>query len=316
MAWYINDLSLAGQYCKPEDFLADLKELMGLRQTIPVLGREMYCSRNLHTRWVSPGADFRQAVQTGNDKHLLRLVLEWINKRGPFWDDARESNEDDYFECRGDNVTDQGLGEAARCQLMGKRVTAFSFPGKFDYSPVEVVHGLPEAPINKVLIGNFWRFSELQVDASNSTPFPVNWAQMLDDASNRFDKLVFLPTCIEPLKAEPFSKYVVERAFELLGVLQDFMASLDENGRYTARTSELIDQHFRGEKSWFSDESETNKRDFSKELSFPDSDKPGVNVFCPWHGKIKTPQYRIHFEWPVCAKKLRIFYIGPKITKR
>ncbi len=22
------------------------------------------------------------------------------------------------------------------------------------------------------------------------------------------------------------------------------------------------------------------------------------SLLCPWHGKIKTPQFRIHFEWP------------------
>jgi hypothetical protein len=40
-------------------------------------------------------------------------------------------------------------------------------------------------------------------------------------------------------------------------------------------------------------------------------------IFCTWHGKVKTPQYRIHFSWPISAvAPLYVVYIGPKITKR
>ena len=40
-------------------------------------------------------------------------------------------------------------------------------------------------------------------------------------------------------------------------------------------------------------------------------------LFCPWHGKVKSPQYRIHFSWPTTATTpIYIVYVGPKLTKK
>lgn len=315
MAWYINDLSLTGQYQDISVFLVNLKELMRQRQQIPILSQELFCSRTLHKRLVSPTDDFRKAVLS--DKAIVHPVLAWLTKNGPFWDDDRQLNSDDYFECLGQDVTDQGLGEAARCQLAGKESISVSFfNGNFDYTPVAIVHGLPEEPLATASVQNIWDFSKLQNSALAVIPLPRNWHQMLEQAQIRFNKLTFSPQCLDELTMQPFSAYVVERVFELLRVLNEFMQCRNDDGTYTDRNQELIDQHFSGKKAWFTDESVTNQRDFKNEMSFPDFEHPGEKVFCSWHGKIKTPQYRIHFEWPTKSSSvLRIFYIGPKITK-
>lgn len=315
MAWYVNDLSLSGQYCNADAFLEDLRELMRLRQTMPVLETGLFCSRRLHTCLVTPGADFREVVQATSDRNMVRRVLEWLTKRGPFWDDVRQPNPDDYFEFNGQDVTDQGLGEAARCQIAMRSAISVSFSGaRFDYSPLEVMQGLPEAPINHLFLENIWELPALRASAVRSVPPPVNWKQMLDGAQSQFDRLYFSPACIDSLKSEPFRQYVVERVFELLGVLQEFMTCLDDEQSYGKKKTEILNQHFVGEKAWFTGESPIDRED----LSFPDPESPGTKLFCPWHGKIKNPQYRIHFEWPVQpgSQVLRIFYIGPKITKR
>jgi len=315
MAWYINDLSLAGQYHDVSVFLEDIKKLMRQRQQIPLLMRELFCSRELHTRPVTPIYNFRQAVLS--DKAIVQPVLAWLTKNGPFWDDDRQNNPEDYFEYLGEDVTDLGLGEATRCQLAEKKSFIVSFSnGGFDYTPVVIVQGLPEDPLATIAVPNIWDFSKLQISALAVIPSPCNWHQMLAQAQIRFDKLIFSPQCIDELMMQPFSAYVAERAFELLRVLNEFMECRNDDGTYTARNQELIDLHFSGTKAWFTDESVTNKRDFKTEMSFPDFERQGKKVFCSWHGKIKTPQYRIHFEWPTIARStLRIFYIGPKITK-
>ncbi|MBK6999105.1 MAG: hypothetical protein IPH35_03725 [Rhodoferax sp.] len=177
------------------------------------------------------------------------------------------------------------------------------------------MQGLPEAPINTVSVCNLWTTDALRQSAQSAVPAPVNWLQMLKHAKNRFDKLTIYSSSIISLRSEPFGQYVVERIFVLLGVLQEFMECLHTDGSYSGRNNELIATHFSGAKAWFTDESDTNKRDYFEKLSFPDPEHDG-NIFCPWHGKIKTPQYRIHFEWPIESRKsLRVFYIGPKITK-
>ncbi len=317
MTWYVNDLSLCGQYPEAMAFLDDLTKFMRTRGGVPALEQQLFCSRTLHTRPVTPNLDFREAVKSAPKQIPVALVLAWLTKYGPFWEDAREFNEDDYFEHDGQDVTDLGLGEVARRRLTGRHASSFSFAkGGFDYTPIEVLHGLPESPLGTVPIPNLWDVNALRESAQASVPAPINWPQMLEQAQGRFDKLRLFPTSIDSLRGEPFSQYVVERILVLLSVLQEFMDCLNEGGSYSGRNHELIAQHFAGEKAWFTDESEANKQDFRAEMSFLDPENDGAKVFCSWHGKIKSPQYRIHFEWPVEARsKLRIFYIGPKITK-
>ena len=46
-------------------------------------------------------------------------------------------------------------------------------------------------------------------------------------------------------------------------------------------------------------------------------DPEGRELICFWHGKIKTPQYRIHFSYPIeKGAPLYIAYIGEKLTKK
>jgi hypothetical protein len=70
-----------------------------------------------------------------------------------------------------------------------------------------------------------------------------------------------------------------------------------------------------GEKARMTDSSATEKSDFAQALTFhhPVS---GHAVVCAWHAKIKTLQFRIHFEWPKPNSGDRLFvaYFGPKIT--
>ena len=288
---------------------------MRQREQMPILNKEFYCSRTLHTRAVTPNDTFQTAVQS--DRALLRPVLSWLTKNGPFWEDDRQPNTDDYFVFGESDVTDQGLGEAARRTLAGKECLSFSFPkGDFDFTPVEILQGLPESPLATISITNIWTFAELKVSTHAAMPKPTNWVQMLSNAENLFNALALAPGCIDALKKEPFSAYIAERVFELLRILNEFMECRNADGSYSVRNNQLIDDYFSGGKAWFSDESETNRHKFKWDLSFPDPDRPGQKVFCPWHGKIKFRQYRIHFEWPSnSCSKLRVLYIGPKITK-
>lgn len=317
MAWYVNDLSLCGQYPGAKAFLDELAELMRTRTKVPMLEQQLFCSRTLHTRPVTANLNFREAVKSLPNQIPVPLVLAWLSKNGPFWEDDREFNEDDYFEYDGQDVTNCGIGEAARRLLIGLQASSYSFArGGFDFSPINILHGLPESPLDTVSVSNLWDTNTLCKQALASIPVPTNWLQMLEQAQGRFDKLILSSNSIDKLRGQPFSQYVVERVFILLDVLQRFMDFRHDDGSYSDGNHELIAQHFTGKKAWFTDESQMNKQEFFEEMSFPDPEHDGNKVFCSWHGKIKTPQYRIHFEWPVEARsKLRIFYIGPKITK-
>lgn len=317
MNWYINDISLAGQYHTPADFISDLKLLLAARNRNPLLKTHLFCSREIYLRPVSPSHNLQEAVISADDREFKNQVLMWLSKSGPFWEDSKLPVSEDYFTHNDHDITNHGLGEASRRVISGYAANTFSFAnGGFDYSPITITHGLTDEPIATIEVTNQWRLNELLIAVDATAPIATNWRQMLDQLRRRFDHLNFVPSCIDPLNSEPFRLYVAERTFALLNVLNEYVENLTEAGTLSERNHELLSKHFSGEKAWFSDESISNKSKFRNELSFSDPSNPSHKEFCPWHGKIKSPQYRIHFEWPPKpGEKLRIFYIGPKITK-
>ena len=321
MEWHINDLSLDGQFADPQAFKAALEPLLQLRHRDPLLRSRLYCSRLLYTCQVTATANVQQTVVATRDKNFIGLVLGWMAKSGPFWDDDRQPNVDDYFEYETHDVTDQGLGEAARRKLVGIVANAFSFQGSqsqlpFTKSPLLVQQGLAEAPIVIVNIDNHWKVEQL-VAAVRSSRIYHSWLDVYCEIKSRFDGLNFPDNVIEALLATPFSEQVTERIFELLRVLNCLVTESDENNELSEVGKALLADHFVGKKTWFTNESPGNKVNFKEKLTFFDPDDATKKIFCSWHGKIKTPQIRIHFQWPRPAgqKEIKVVYIGPKITK-
>lgn len=79
----------------------------------------------------------------------------------------------------------------------------------------------------------------------------------------------------------------------------------------------LFQDHFVGEKAWFTDSSDAEKREFRTEMTFPHPTVPQERIFCPWHGKVKIQQMRVHFSYPIKrSEPLYVVYIGPKISRR
>ena len=102
---------------------------------------------------------------------------------------------------------------------------------------------------------------------------------------------------------------------DLLSVLNDFKKTHGLKGR-SAEGDKMYQTYFTGPRAWYSDSSEREKRDFKNEMSFCHPEIRKEKIFAPYHGKIQTPQMRIHFSWPVTtATPLYILYIGDKITK-
>ncbi len=318
MSCLINDLSLARQYSCDADFLKDVAELLRLRQQLAIIHDNLYCSRNLGNASVTAQRTFAQIAMAA-DKNLQQQILLWINRKGPFWDEQRSFHANDYFELGGIDVTDLGVGEAARRTLLGSNSSTWSFPkGGFDTSPLSVQHGLSQAPLGQIELPNFWQIQQLKQGILATLPRPNNWQEVLLAVKARFPNLVFSDEILLRLQPEPFSEYVTERIFELLGVLQAFLEARHPDGSYSERNNELIAQHFSGGKAWFTDESASNKRNCKSVLTWTDPENAALKIFAPWHGKIKTPQFRIHFSpWPLSPqdKKLKVLYIGPKLTK-
>ena len=320
MRIYLNDLSLDGQYPDTAAFRADLALVLRARATSQAVREGLHCLRNTADLRATPTESFREAVQASKDPTFRRIVLEWIGKRGPFAEDDRTSHPDDLFHFGRHDVTDRGLGEAARRRLAREEAIAFGFEGSpngCDLERLDVLHGLVEDPFGSVPVPNVKGPQGLDAIERSRPRLPRSWQEMLACAEQAFPSLILGEDLGAILRPHPFDANVCERALVLLGVLEEFVASRNADGTHSDRTNELISAHFSGSKAWFSDESSTNKHDFKQAMTFPDPTSSATRLFCPFHGKIKSKQYRIHFPWPIAAteSKIRIVYIGPKITR-
>ncbi|EGR2914004.1 hypothetical protein DNG97_24050 [Vibrio parahaemolyticus] len=103
----------------------------------------------------------------------------------------------------------------------------------------------------------------------------------------------------------------------MLLVLDKINVSFNGAGERNEEGHRIYQEHFTGDKAWFSDSSDTEKREFKEALTFKHPENNGESIFCTWHGKVKTPQIRIHHSWPITKDApLYILYIGPKLTKK
>jgi len=313
MFFVLNELSLDGQYLSEGDFKRDLKYIMKARQRYPTFASSLYCSRLLSEQVASRGQSFREIVQ--KDGNLKRLVLEWINKKGPFFQSG-ESEVEFFWSMEGDTeVTYSGAGEACRILDSGREASCISFPdGGFNYSPVKVYRDYD--PLDSFSVTNHWHLQNIDVLARKTLPNPSSWQELQSYCNQSFINLKISESSFDGAKAHPYSDLLAERITRLLRILDCYVDSLNSDGPHNEISEKIITDHFTGERCLFSDESEQNKKRFKKKLTFRDTDNTGKELFCPWHGKISHGTFRIHFEWPLGEKrKLGIYYIGPKLTK-
>jgi hypothetical protein len=318
MNWYINDLSLRGQFPDAFAFRAALEPLMKAMSRRDLSGR-VFCTRKLSQRMITAKLSLPRAVRAVGDPQFVSLVLRWLDRNGPFWDEDRTENPDDLFFYQTYDVTHEGLGEAARRLVAGLPSGSFSFwhetDTTFAYSPLRIVHGLLEQPYGKYNVENVWRVEDFPTPEVERA---TSWTHLIQWANSTLTGLRFSPGVIDRLLSVPFSASAAERIGYLLGILQRLYLETTVDGAWTPGGMNIYQQHFVGDKAVFSDSSDNEKRDFRTEMTFPDPSDPARPMFCPWHGKVKCGgQYRIHFEYrrPKGQREFKIGYIGPKITK-
>lgn len=320
--WLVNDLSLDGQYPTPHALWQDLEIVLRARQEVPVLADALFCSKGLGLRpAVGPKSLLETLHADAPDTGHRYLALRWITK-GPFWESARQSAAAEVFYHARDDVTDQGLGEAARRRLAQIDARSLSFPGvaKFANTPLQVTHLREDETVGEVLVPNLWVLAELAQAARPLIPRVSRWEALIDDVIDRYNRLAMSRNYIaQRLHPYPYAPAVAERVVQLLRVLQQIMEARATYGDGSPQVTELLRVYFVGREAQFSDESAANKKAFKDEMTFPDPTQPDKRLFCSWHGKIRTPlPYRIHFQWPLPKKQtlLKIAYIGPKLTRR
>lgn len=317
----VNDLSFHGQLLGSHDFRAAIVELMSARAVARQYGRELYCHRGLGERPVANTIPLRQAAQQWLSRDEKASLLSWIQRHGPFWEDVRVHNESEWFEWQNELVTDSAVAEAAWCCLQENNRSLFSVvPSRWAFTPVSV-RWVSDQASKDVTVDNYWTCSALRLDLERSQPPIRSWPE-LAAVAQKFEQLIFFDKAFEPLDGHPFSPSAAERILLLLKTLDKMKSCFDPSGSRTSEGHELYQNFFTGKKgeggrgAIFTDSSDPEKGQFRKELTFAHPADPNQTMFCPWHGKIQTPQFRVHFSYPISAdRELYVVYVGPKITK-
>ncbi|MBD0417153.1 hypothetical protein [Oryzicola mucosus] len=320
MRFYLNETSLQGQFEDERDFRPLIEQLLAARARSPVLAG-MRTTPALADRPISHERSLRQVVQGWRGSPTAAALLAWVGRNGPFIHEDRLDEAEDLFHCLGVEVTEGGLGEAARRLKSGELAATFSFPGgaqNFTQSPLHVVHGFEDEPFGEYPVENFWDADAAVARALHEQAPATNWQAMVETARQRFPKLLLPNALYEDarLVREPFDAIIRDRFYALLGYLDAYMRGRDEDGNEGREAQEVLQAHFQGERALFSPESATNRRDFQSEMTFPDPEG-GTDIFAQFHGKISYRFFRLHFDWPVpaAATRLKVLYIGPKLTK-
>ena len=316
MELLLNDLSVHGQFTDVAAFRQSLASVMEMRNAARRSGREVYVHRDVVNCHITATLSVFQALQSLPHRDEKRALLGWLTKRGPFWSDDMQHNPGDYLKCGDKIVTETAIGEAAFCATLDvdRRLVSF-VPSNWGYSPI-AVRCVPGVATD-VEVSNYWRTEQLESALQQAVPPIASWAELEAAARSRFQRLTFSPSCFSYLDGQPFAPGATERIISRLEVLNRLIGEIDLTGRRTPEGHRLYQDYFTGDRAWFSDSSDTEKNEFRRRLTFPHPEQPGRTLFCPWHGKVNSPTYRIHFAWPPELPGARLFvpFVGPKITR-
>jgi hypothetical protein len=321
MDFFVNELSLDGQFQTVDEFFAAVKTVMTIRHEIQRAGRELYCHRDLAHARVTSELRMQLAIQA-MVRDERRAWMQWLTRGGPFWADRRLHTAEEWLEVEdGTPITDSGLGEAAFRSLHELPAETVSFEGSpWQRTPITVTWRRADDTVAVVNLQNHWQVASV-TNTLAKLPRPFDSWESLEQHLRRVCENVVFADGFLRMRRYPYVKSVAEGIWVLVSVLNKLSAAIDDDGKRTSDFDALYETYFIGRAPYFTDESVSNKDEFCNDLTFPHPTKAGDRIFCSWHGKVNTPTnfppVRIHFTWPVKTKgDLYVAYIGKKRTMR
>lgn len=313
-----NELSIHGQFEKHQ-FLGVVDTLLRCRELLRGFGSALRCRRELLERPVVGTTPFRELVQQMPQQDARkRLLLSWLSSEGPFVDDDRLHSPDVFFECLNDIVTDSTIAELAHRQLHFPDAAAAAIsarPSHMAVDPLTIDVRDDNGNATPIALRNHTDTTTLEAWLRLQERPMQRWDDLQVRAKRECPGLFFAETAFSPLASQPFVPNAANAFLDLLRVLHRLKRCSFPDGR-NAEGHDLYKQFFAKKNAWFTDSSDQEKVDFREELTFEHPEKDGERLFCPWHGKVQTPQMRIHYTHEISSEKpLYIVYVGPKLTK-
>lgn len=321
MRFLTNDISLHAQFESVGAFCQALGEIMRARSELVRWGYGLHCTRSLYTAKVTPLISLQAALQALQPSQRS-AVMSWITRDGPFVDDDQQHSGNELFQFADELIADSALAEAAALVASGKDASTVSFtPSRCAQTPLHVDWTDQANQTRTVAVPNYWQASVLSEWLATQGERPIgSWPDLLRRVRLRCTRLILADDALVRLEVRGFVSSAAQRVQELLLLLHRLALAFDEQGQRTAEGHRLYAEMFSREQARFSDSSDTEKREFVSELTFPHPAHPYRRMMFPFHGKAKLPpndELRIHFSWPIVHDQpVYVVYIGPKLTKR
>ena len=243
-----------------------------------------------------------------------RYLGLWFDKRGPYWEDEIRHSDHHQYKCCGNPVNNEAVAEATQRSREGFKSALVSIVPS-DWKCSTLVVTVDDS--SHFELGNFWDPEELETTLESSPPNIATWDELKELSLQRFQHLSFLEDCFDHLGGIGFSDAAAMSIISRLEDLDKLMRSRDKNGAWTPEGQRLYEDKFVGQDPKFTDSSDTEKRQFRRELTFQHPIPGEGKLFCTWHGKVKRDLIRIHFSRPDSENpEMYIAYIGRKLTTR
>ncbi len=312
----LNDISISDSFDDAYIFKSRLDVVMKIRSILREHGHDVFCKSELMSMNLVNNVNLFRFANDHLSRDQRLVLVSWLAEKGPFWSENRLHTEDDYYSINDDRdiVTDSSVAEAAARYRQGISSVLLSFLcDEWNIEQVDVKFHSDTDEITTSII-NYLSEERISSDLPSFEKPIKSWADLEEYCRNKYKNLFFLENSFSSVYKQPYANTVANMTLELLEKLSLMKTCFNEDGSRNALGNELYQNHFTGDKAWFTDSSDKEKKDFKDELTFKGLD--GEDLFCPWHGKIKTPQFRIHFSWPIASDRdIYVAYIGPKITK-
>ena len=227
-------------------------------------------------------------------------------------DDACADAEDSFVcyypedaEEKSKDITGSALAECAFRKIAGEDAGSISLEkSKFSWSPIKVVLSQSE----EAIFDNDYTLHFLGQRLEGLLPPMSSWPVLMERIEH-LPNVTLEPYVKTRLITNPFSRNVAEGIYSRAKELSEMTTATS-----LEQFNELFAKYATGTNAKFSDSSTSEKRDFKDSLTFFVDDEQRL---CPYHGKVKIQQYRIHLvDRPAYERSARVVYIGPKLTKR
>lgn len=327
-SYYANELSIDGQFLEHSEkgLERQIATWVGMHELLDEKGHALMISRSVLARMLKPGLSVQTALDSV-DRGLASFLWNQING-WPYHEDIQTEFGARAFHEAAD-VTRSAPARAALRKYLDPKLGEYllSCSSSPNFLADEIPFSIQDGERNtNVHVQNFHQRVKLQEQLGFTATAPRNWCEAIATLEENYPYVAFVESLKARLKILPWNANLYEQVDGKLARLNEIAGTVirlnaARRGAEDSLANQLESNYhrlyqdmFAHEDSSFSDESVTNIRKYSDEMTFQ-CDGAGKRL-CSFHTKFSYKAFRLHFMWPLLTADDRTYvvYLGRKIT--